>query len=64
MYTAKTVLLRVYPYRCNELETVIIFIKSVREITFSSNQVTTRNTRKHFATLTLHISHSISFSKK
>jgi len=37
MYTAKTVLLRVYPYRCNELETVIIFIKSVREITLRSN---------------------------
>jgi len=30
MYVAKTVLLRVYPYRCNQLETVIIFIKSVR----------------------------------
>jgi len=29
MYMAKTVLLKVYPYRCNELETVIIFIKSV-----------------------------------
>jgi len=37
MYKAKTVLLRAYPYRCNELETVIIFIKSVREITLCSN---------------------------
>jgi len=33
MYTAKNVLLRVYPYRCNELEAVIIFIKSARDIT-------------------------------
>jgi len=41
MYTAKFVLLRVYPSRCNGGETVIIFIKSVREITFKPNQVTT-----------------------